>query len=94
MYKRIDFGEHILKQAEQLTLRDLLDSPTAQIWTVSALGNTARFRALFEGHDTDCDKYIQLLITKLGEQMGYKTRSACYQLAGRIIRDEIDRKSA
>ena len=94
MYKRIDFGEQILEQAEKLTLRDLLDSPTAQVWFVSALGNTARFRTLFEGHDTDCDEYIQFLITKLGQQIGHETRSACYQAAGRIIRDEIGRKSA
>ena len=90
----LTFGEQILEQAEKLTLRDLLDSPTAQVWFVSALGNTARFRTLFEGHDTDCDEYIQFLITKLGQQIGHETRSACYQAAGRIIRDEIGRKSA
>ena len=94
MYKRIDFDEHILEQAEKLTLRDLLNSPTAQIWVVSALGNTARFRTLFEGHDTDCDEYIQFLITKIGKQIGHVTRSACYQASGRIIRDEIGRRGA
>ena len=92
MYKRIDFDEHILEQAEKLTLRDLLDSPTAQCWFVSALGNTARFRTNFEGHDTERDEYIQFLISKLGQQIGHEDRSKCYQAAGRIIRDGIGRK--
>ena len=93
MYKKIELKEHILEQAEKITLRDLLDSPAAQAWTVSALGNIARFRTQFEGHDTERDEYLQFLNSKVGQQMGYEDRSDCYQTTGAIIRGVITKKA-
>ena len=93
MYKKIELKEHILEQAEKITLRDLLDSPAAQAWTVSALGNIARFRTQFEGHDTERDEYLQFLISKVGQQMGYEDRSDCYQTTEAIIRGVITKKA-
>ena len=93
MYKKIEIEEHILEQAEKITLRDLLDSPAAQAWVVSALGNIARFRTQFEGHDTERDEYLQFLISKVGQQMGYQDRSDCYHTTGAIIRGVITEKA-
>lgn len=92
MYKKIELKENILEQAEKITLRDLLDSPAAQAWTVSALGNIARFRTQFEGHDTERDEYLQFLISKVGQQMGYEDRSDCYRTTGAIIRGVITKE--
>ena len=93
VYKKIEIKEHILEQAEKITLRDLLDSPAAQAWIVSALGNIARFRTKFEGHDTERDEYLQFLLSKVGQQMGYEERSDCYHATGAIIRGVMTEKA-
>jgi hypothetical protein len=79
--------ENVLKAAEQIQLRDLLDSPTFQPWIVSALSNSTH-NGNEPGNLTDeDDQFLQFRVRQMMRAIPYEIRRDCFAETGRIIRE-------
>ena len=86
MYSPETFTPSALKDAEDVTMRELLESPTFQAWMISALGNANRFRHQFEGSESHMDEYLQFRIQRIINQITYEQKMALYQATNEIIK--------
>ena len=86
MYSTETLSSAALKDAEDITLRELLESPTFQAWAVSALGNAGRFRHQFKGTDSHLDEYLQFKIQRVINQVTHEQKMELYQATNEIIK--------
>ena len=86
MYLQEEFSEKALKEAETITLRDLLESPTFQSWIVSAMGNALRFRDQFKGSDSHIDEYTQFKVQRVTSEISHAQKLGLYQTTNNIIK--------
>ena len=85
-FKKVQLSERVLKAAEEITLRDLLDSPTAQCWIVSALGNQLRFAHLFEGSDTHMEEYLQFALNRAYMHIDKDEKQQLFEVTNTLIK--------
>jgi hypothetical protein len=85
-YKPVDLPEQMLKDAESISLRELLESPSAQAWIVSALANCARHAHNFEGHDSHMDEYLQFRARKLVNQINHDDKMYLFTTTSDLIK--------
>jgi hypothetical protein len=84
--------ENVLKAAEQIQLRDLLDSPTFQPWIVSALSNSTH-NGNEPGNLTDeDDQFLQFRVRQMMRAIPYDVRRHCFEETGRMIRERKEAK--
>ena len=86
MYSTETLSSAALKDAEDITLRELLESPTFQAWAVSAIGNASRFRHQFKGTDSHLDEYLQFKIQRVINQVTHEQKVGLYQATNEIIK--------
>ena len=86
MYLKQDFSPEILEAAENISLRDLLDSPAYQSWLMSALSNGSRFRLQFKGADSQFDEYTQFLVDRVLSAIPSEQKQLCFNATNEIIR--------
>ena len=86
MYSPETFTPSALKDAEDVTMRELLESPTFQAWMISALGNANRFRHQFEGSESHMDEYLQFRVQRVINQLTYEQKMSLYQATNEIIK--------
>ena len=87
MYLPQDLPEAALTAAEEITLRDLLESPSHQAWLLSALGNAAKFSNDFKGAESHLDEYLQFKAHKVFAEVPYEQRMASFQATNTLIRN-------
>ena len=94
MYLKQEFAPEILQAAENISLRDLLDSPAYQSWLMSALSNGSRFRLQFKGADSQFDEYTQFLVDRVLSAIPSEQKQLCFNATNEIIRsNKKERKS-
>ena len=94
MYLKQDFAPEILEAAEDINLRDLLESPAYQSWLMSALSNGSRFRLQFKGADSQFDEYTQFRVDRVLAAIPSEQKQICYNTTNEIIRaNKKERKS-
>lgn len=87
MYQKIELPRRILDAADKVTLADLLDCPSAQVWFISALGNIARFKDNFEpSPDDERDAMLEFALQKLQMQIPAGLRHRAYATTCELIR--------
>ena len=87
MYQKIELPKNILAAADKVTLADLLDCPSAQVWFISALGNIARFKDNFEASpDDERDAMLEFALQKLQTQIPAGLRHRAYATTCELIR--------
>ena len=87
MYQKIQLPRNILDAADKVTLADLLDCPSAQVWFISALGNIARFKGNFEAStDDERDAMLEFALQKLQLQIPAGLRHRAYATTCELIR--------
>ena len=66
-FSTFDFPAELLKSAEQITLKDLLDTPFTQAWIISAISNAQGHSAAYpvEGNDAMLLGQLVNLVRKL-----------------------------
>ena len=87
MYQKIQLPKNILDAADKVTLADLLDCPSAQVWFISALGNVSRFKDHFEASpDDERDAMLEFALQKLQLQIPVELRHRAYATTCELIR--------
>ena len=87
MYSKQDFAPEILKAAENISLRDLLESPAYQSWMISALSNGSRFRLQFQGADSDFDSWTQFQVDRALAGIPSEQKQICFDSINEIIKN-------
>ena len=94
MYLKQTITPEVLEAAEEINLRDLLDSPAYQSWLISALTNGSRFRLLFKDADSHLDEYTQFCVDRVLSAIPSELKQLCYSATNEIIRtNKKERKS-
>ena len=79
--------DHVLETFQQVTLAELLASPAARCWVVSALQNTVRFADQFESTDTRDEGMLLMAIFQGLEKLSRNQRYEMFKVTGKVIRD-------
>ena len=79
--------EKVLKAAENITLRDLLESPSLGCWQLSALNNGVRSAHLVEALQDDNDQYLQFRVNQMIMATPYNIRRECFDETARLYRE-------
>lgn len=87
MYLKQEFAPEILEAAENITLRDLLESPAYQSWLMSALSNGSRFRLQFKDADSHLDEYTQFRVDRVLSAIPSEQKQACFDTTNLIIKN-------
>ena len=86
MYLKQDFAPEILEAAENITLRDLLESPAYQSWLMSALSNGSRFRLQFKDADSHYDEFTQFRVDRVLAAIPSEQKQLCFNATNEIIK--------
>ena len=62
-FSTFDFPAELLKNAEQITLKDLLDTPFTQAWIISAISNAQNYASAYPIEGKDATLLGQLVAT-------------------------------
>ncbi len=84
--------DEVLSAAEQITLKDLLNSPSCQCFTVSALGNSVQSAHKFHEVTTEMDDILQSRLLRVYNAIPYKTRRDCFHEVGMLIRERKEER--
>ena len=87
MYLKQNFAPEILEAAENITLRDLLESPAYQSWLLSALSNGSRFRLQFKDADSHLDEYTQFRVDRVLSAIPSEQKQECFDTTNLIIKN-------
>lgn len=79
--------DNVLAAAEQVQLRDLLDSPTFLPWIVSALSNALNVAYDLGNLTSEDDQFLQFKLKQLVRAIPYETRRECFSETARMIRE-------
>lgn len=77
--------DHVLETFQQITVAELLASPAARCWVMSALANTVRFADQFEGSNTRDEGMLLMAIFQGIEKLSRNQRYEMYKLTGDVI---------
>ena len=86
MNKPITFSKEILKAAKDITLADLLRSPSFQHWIISALHNGVRFGEQDADPRLKVDQLLQLQVYQITRLIPSKDRVSAFRTTGEMIR--------
>lgn len=87
MYQKIQLPKNILDAADKVTLADLLDCSSTQVWFISALGNVTRFKSNFEpSPDDERNAMLEFALHKLQTQIPAGLRHRAYATTCELIR--------
>jgi hypothetical protein len=88
----ITIPDRVLEKAQNISLKDLLDSPAFQCFVVSAVGNGVRNAHAFSEVADEKDEFLQFRMHQLMSAIPYETRRACFDEVGRIFRERKDER--
>lgn len=95
MYQKIQLPRRILDAADKVTLADLLNCPSAQVWFISALGNVARFKDNFDvDPDDEQDAMLEFALQKLQLQIPAGLRQQAYAVTCELIRTKRETENS
>ena len=96
-FSTFDFPADLLKRAEQITLKDLLDTPFSQAWIVSAISNAQHYATEYPVEKNDDRLLFELfsLVRKLprNERQTLFQQTTYLLKKNREERDREDRRS-
>ena len=78
-------SEEVLKAAEEITLADLLESPSFSPWLVSAIGNAIRLYTWIDGTDALQDKKLRFEMFEIFNSIPNEDRRACFQAVKTLV---------
>jgi hypothetical protein len=93
MTDKVQIPENVLAAAENLHLRDLLESPTFQPWLVSAVSNALNAAPSANGDANDDDQYLQFKLHQMLRAIPYQARRECFGTTARLIRERKAKRS-
>ncbi len=82
---RLILPSDCLTAAEQINLRDMLESASCQSWVVSALGNQERFINCFAGTDTQSEEFLQYRLHAVNYRIPFAIRQRLYRTTSTLI---------
>ena len=78
-------SERVLKAASEITLAELLESPTFSPWLISAFGNANRLFHHIEGTDARQDKRLRFEIYELFNMIPNADRITCFNTVRELV---------
>ena len=92
MSYNITIPDSVLNAAERLSLKDLLDSPSFQVFLVSAMSNG--LQSFYKGLDTtdERDEFLMFRLNKIYKSIPHDTRRACFDEIGRLSRERREER--
>jgi hypothetical protein len=87
MTNKVQIPENVLAAAENLQLRDLLESPTFQPWLVSAVSNALNAAPAANRDADDNDQFLQFKLHQMLRAIPYEARRECFGTTARLIRE-------
>jgi len=88
----ITIPDQVLDSAARLSLKDLLDSPSFQIFLVSAMGNGLQNFHKFMDVADERDEFLMFRLDQLFKSIPYETRKACFDEVGRLYRERREER--
>jgi len=88
----ITIPDQVLDSAARLSLKDLLDSPSFQIFLVSAMGNGLQNFHKFMDVVDERDEFLMFRLDQLFKSIPYETRKACFDEVGRLYRERREER--
>ncbi len=77
--------DHVLETFQHVTVAELLASPAARCWVMSALDNTVRFADEFEGSDTRDEGMLLMAIFQGIEKLSRRDRYEMFRHVTDVI---------
>ena len=78
-------SEEVLDAAEDVSLADLLESPSFSPWLISAMGNALRLYSSIEGTDSRHDKKLRFKLYELFNLIPNEDRKACFATVKELV---------
>jgi hypothetical protein len=78
-------SEEVLKAAKEITLAELLESPSYSSWLISAFGNANRLFHHIEGTDARQDKRLRFEIYEIFNMIPDTDRKACFSTVRDLV---------
>ena len=88
----ITIPDQVLESAAKLSLKDLLDSPSFQIFLVSAMGNGLQNFHKFMDVVDERDEFLMFRLDQIFKSIPYETRRACFDEVGRLYREKREER--
>ena len=86
-----EISDQILKAAEQITLRDVMDCPFTQPWAISLICNALHSSHNFEMEE-EADELLELRLHKINNRLDPAKRQALFSLCHQMIVSRQERK--
>lgn len=84
----VQIPEEVLKGAENIQLRDLLESPALAPWLISSLSNGLNVAYnLGSSVSNEDDQFLQFKLNQMLRAIPYPTRQQCFHATARMIRE-------
>ena len=91
----VQIPEQVLKGAENINLRDLLESPTLAPWLISSLSNGLNVAYnLGSAVSNEDDQFLQFKLNQMLRAVPYPTRQECFRETARMIRERKESRLA
>ena len=90
----VGISEEVLKAAEDISLAELLESPSFSPWMMSAIGNAIRLYNGIEGTDTRQDKKLRFELFELFNAVPNEDRKECFATVKHLVHKNTEGRSA
>ena len=91
----VQIPEEVLKGAENIQLRDLLESPALAPWLISSLSNGLNVAYnLGSSVSNEDDQFLQFKLNQMLRAIPYPTRQRCFHETARMIRERKEARLA
>ena len=87
-------SEEVLKSAEDISLGELLESPSFYPWIISAIGNALRLHNGIEGTDTRQDKKLRFEMYELFNAIPNDDRRSCFNTVKLLVQASSTARNA
>lgn len=88
----IRIPEQVLESAARLSLKDLLDSPSFQVFLVSAMSNGLQNFHKFLDITDERDEFLMFRLEQIYKGIPHNTRRACFDEIGRLSRERREER--
>jgi hypothetical protein len=79
--------DNVLNAAENIQLRDLLQSPTFRPWIVSGINNAVRSAFMTEDEADEDDQYLQFKLNQMMRAIPFDIRREYFGETARMVRE-------
>ena len=79
--------DNVLSAAENIQLRDLLQSPTFRPWIVSGINNAVRSAFMTEDEANEDDQFLHFKLNQMMRAIPFDIRRECFDETARLVRE-------